>query len=312
MSLTSKQIIALKNIPNCGVKTVRGITEYAKDLFPETPRELADLINECIKNKIASRLKDTISVDFIEEKLTEAEYILDKSLEYGIRVVNYQEDSFPKKLLNTIDEKGNLDVPILLYYKGDLNVSSLPGIAIIGTREPTPEGIKAGTYFGKLFADKGYNIVSGLAIGCDTAGHKGALLSTHGKTTSFLAHGLDSIYPPENTELAEDIVARGGLLLSEYPIGTRVNRYNLVARDRLQAALADATIVIQTATKGGTMHASNTTLVANKPLFCVKYLNLDYNSKVSGNELLVSKGAQYITSQNAEELVEHALKGKML
>ena len=307
MSLTSKQIIALKNIPNCGIKTVRGITEYAKDLFPETARELTELINECIKNKIASRLKDTISIDFIEEKLAEAEYILDKSLEYGIHVVNYQEESFPKKLLNTIDEKGNLDIPILLYYKGDLNVASLPGIAIIGTREPTTEGIKAGTYLGKLFADKGYNIVSGLALGCDTAGHNGALLSCIGKTTSFLAHGLDTIYPAENADLADDIVSKGGLLMSEYPIGTRVNRYNLVARDRLQAALADATIVIQTAIKGGTMHAANTTLLANKPLFCVKYRNLQSNNKIAGNEYLVSKGAIYLTSQETIEMVEQAV-----
>lgn len=307
MSLTSKQIIALKNIPNCGIKTVRGIADYVKDLYLETPNELAEVVNECVKNKIASRLKDQISVEFIEEKLNEAEYILDKSLEYGIYVVNYQDESFPKKLLKTIDKKGNADVPILLYYKGDINIAELPGIAITGTREPTPEGIKAGTYLGKLFTDKGYNIVSGLAVGCDTAGHKGALLSSNGKTTSFLAHGLDTVYPPENTELAQEIVSRGGLLLSEYPIGTRVKKHNLVARNRLQAALADTTIVIQTAIKGGTMHASNITLVANKPLFCVKYHDLQSNSKVAGNDYLISKGARYITSQDAVEIVEQSI-----
>lgn len=308
MSLTSKQIIALKNIPNCGIKTVRGICEFAKDSFPENPKELAEIVNQCRMNKIASRLKENISIDFIEEKLNEAEYILEKSLELGIRVVNYQELSFPQKLLKTIDENGNLDVPILLYYKGDLNIASLPGIAIIGTREPTIDGVKAGTYLGKLFADRGYNIVSGLAIGCDTAGHKGALLSPNGKTTSFLAHGLDTIYPPENTELADEIVSRGGLLFSEYPIGTRVNRYNLVARDRLQAALADATIVIQTGIKGGTMHAANTTLMAKKSLFCVKYLNLQSSNNIAGNDYLVKKGGQYLTSKDPVETVEQAIR----
>ena len=151
----------------------------------------------------------------------------------------------------------------------------------------------------------GYNIVSGLALGCDSAGHRGALKYQDGKTTAFLAHGLDTVYPPENERLAEEIVERGGLLMSEYPVGDTVNRYFLVARDRLQAALSAATIVIQTGLHGGTNHAANTTLISGKPLFCVKYGNesLMHSEKVEGNIALVSKGAQFITSSDYVNLI---------
>ena len=213
-------------------------------------------------------------------------------------MVSYVDSFFPSQLLKTVNEEGKPDMPLILYYKGDISVARKKGIAIIGTREPTKEGVHTGEYIGEKLAEAGYNIVSGLAIGCDTAGHRGALNAVQGITTAFLAHGLDSVYPPENERLADEIVDKGGLLMSEYPIGETVNRYYLVARDRLQAALSDATIVIQTGLHGGTNHAANTTLISGKPLFCVRYANdeLMHNEKVEGNVALVSKGAKYITS----------------
>lgn len=186
---------------------------------------------------------------------------------------------------------------MLLWYRGDLSIASLPGLAVIGTREATPEGIAGGMFLSAEFAKRGFNIVSGLAIGCDTCGHKGAL-KVGGKTTAFLANGLDydSIYPDENKELAEEIVAKGGLLLSEYHIGQSVNRYSLVARDRLQAALSKATLVVQTGIKGGTMHAANTTLKAGKTLYAMKFKDeaTNLHEKCLGNAFLVKQGAKYI------------------
>lgn len=308
MALNTRQIIALKSIPNCGNKTIKNIADYAVNETIGTTKELVELMNICIKNKIASRIKEEVSIINMEKSLRYADYILEKSEELDIKAITYQDTDFPKPLLNTIDETGKSNIPIILYYKGDIKITEQQGIAIIGTREPTVEGVKAGTYLGELFAESGYNIVSGLAVGCDTAGHKGALLSSNGKTTAFLAHGLDSVYPEENTNLAEEIVERGGLLLSEYTIGERVNRYNLVARDRLQAALSVATIVIQTGITGGTMHAANTTLKANKPLFCVKYTNMEKHDKIAGNDLLVNKGSHYLSSHTALQQVEEAVK----
>ena len=146
----------------------------------------------------------------------------------------------------------------------------------------------------------------GLAIGCDTCAHRGAL-KVSGKTTAFLAHGLTTIYPPQNESLAKEIIEKGGLLMSEYPIGTNLSPYNLVARDRLQAGLAMATLVIQTGEKGGTMHAALTTLKANKPLYAVQFKDNATNNheKCLGNAFLVKRGAKYINgSDNLDEISE--------
>lgn len=194
-----------------------------------------------------------------------------------------------------------------MYYRGNLKALQIPGIAVIGTREPTPNGVKAGEYFSGEFAKQGFNIVSGLAVGCDTTGHVGAL-KVNGVTTAFLANGLDweSIYPKENLELAKRIVANNGLLLSEYPIGQSCGRYGLVARDRLQAGLSKATLVVQTGVTGGTMHAVNATIASKKPLFAVEYRNdVDIShEKVQGNIMLIrEKGAIPLRSNGIDSAV---------
>lgn len=306
MALNNRFIIALQQISGYGSKTIKALAELSKKVCIETPQELCEFVNSSISNGLVPRVKKLIDIEELSEAIQKADWILEKSEDIGIKCISYLEPDFPQNLLKTVNEEGKPDVPILLYYRGDLSITKSPAVAIIGTREPTKEGVLAGEFYGEKFASQGYNIVSGLAVGCDTAGHKGAL-KAGGVTTSFLAHGLDMVYPPENTDLAQEIVDCGGLLMSEYPIGTNVNRYNLVARDRLQAALADTTIVIQTGVRGGTLHASNTTLVSGKPLFCVKFTNLSNHEKTQGNALLVSKGANYISSDSALETIANAI-----
>lgn len=300
--MDTRQIITLQQIKGCGAATIRQImSEYQKlkqDNLSDS--EFLEFVNNCISSGLKRcRLKTLNQSDF-SSATAKAERLIEQSERHGIKVVSYVDSSFPSQLLKTVNEEGKPDIPLILYYKGDISVARKKGVAIIGTREPTKEGVHTGEYIGEKLAEAGYNIVSGLAIGCDTAGHRGALNAVQGITTAFLAHGLDSVYPPENERLADEIVDNGGLLMSEYPIGETVNRYYLVARDRLQAALSDATIVIQTGLNGGTNHAANTTLISGKPLFCVRYTNdeLMHNEKVEGNVALVSKGAKYITSED--------------
>ena len=98
--------------------------------------------------------------------------------------------------------------------------------------------------------------------------------------------------------------------MSEYGYGERVNRYSLVARDRLQAALANATLVVQTGIKGGTMHAANTTLVSQKPLYAILYKDeeTNKNDKCLGNALLVEKGAKYIKGDDDLDKISETIK----
>lgn len=245
-----------------------------------------------------------------------AKEIIRKSEEFGIGVMGYFDDCFPKSLRECmvpgeVGKPPKLSPSILLYYRGNLDALKMPGVAIIGTREPTKEGIQAAEFLGKEFAKQNFNVISGLAIGCDTSAHEGALLGG-GVTTAFLANGLDwdSIYPAKNLELAKRIVDTGGLLLSEYSIGESPKRYQLVARDRLQAGLASGTIVVQTGIEGGTMHAVNATLAAGKPLYAVEYSSAEIRSeeKTQGNIHLIETGkARPIGSKNINTVAEALL-----
>lgn len=299
MALNTELILTLKNLKGCGNKTVLSIAEVA----PSQVQTIEDLCH--FWPTLKGKKFEKYSATDLQEANRKALTIINDAEREGVGIISYYEESFPQILRETINEDGNADAPLILFYRGNIKVLQMPGIAIIGTREPTEAGTQAGIYFAEKFAEQGFNIVSGLAIGCDTTGHQGAL-NVKGTTTAFLANGLDweSIYPKENLELAKNIVESGGLLLSEYPVGQRGNRYTLVERDRLQAGLSYATIVIQTGLKGGTMHAVNATLKARKPLFMIKYKNMDgqVGGKAEGNKKFLEEGkAHALTSGSFED-----------
>jgi len=293
MGLTNHQILAFLNIKGLGLKTGFTLAEHAmnNELDFCNANDLFDYFNMLRNKKIISRVKIESLYD-LKEALKNAERLIEKSEEQGIKLVTFFDKDFPKRLRGLRNSKGNDESPLVLWYKGNLSVSEMPSVAIIGTREPTNEGVKAGNYLGMRFAESGFNVVSGLAYGCDKSGHEGALLCTNGKTTAFLAHGLDTVYPNEHKYLADEIVERGGLLMSEYAIGTPGLANYFVARDRLQSGLSDACIVIQTGIAGGTLHAVRATIANNKPLFAVEYKDEHVMShpKVLGNKMLLEDG----------------------
>lgn len=301
MALKSEFILTLQQLKGIGAKTILDIANNI-DYNVETVDDLCKMWQSLKGKKF-----EKINSEDIYLANRNALKIIEASKNDGIGILAYYDNDFPAILKRCVNEEGKDDPVILLYYRGNLKALVKPGIAIIGTREPTENGIIAGKHFAKEFAKENFNIVSGLAIGCDTTAHQGAL-SANGTTTAFLANGLDwdSIYPKENLELAKQIVKNGGLLLSEYPIGQNCNRYALVARDRLQSALSYATIAIQTGIKGGTMHAVNTTIVSRKPLFMVEYkMEVDYNhDKVQGNnKLILEKKAHPLRSDNIRDAI---------
>lgn len=297
-------VIALQQLEGIGNKTIMkkifGFLEPSKSL-----NTLEDLIN--FWPSLKGKKFETITSYDLRKAYNKAQRILEESDRQEIQAISIYDEIYPEILKSCVDESGKLDPPLVLYYRGNCHLLKAHGVAVIGTREPTPSGERAGIHFSQKLAERGYNIVSGLAIGCDTAGHRGAL-SVGGLTTAFLGNGLDweSIYPKENLELAREIVDNGGLLLSEYPVGQNCGRYGLVARDRLQAGLSLATVVIQTGINGGTMHAVNATLQAKKPLFAVEYkLDVDLrNEKVKGNQMLINeKGAYPLRSSEIDQAI---------
>ena len=304
MALTKEYLLAIKSLEGIGTVKLLKIGNYVEDknIAISSPSDLVPILDD-LKIKVK---KEKVTTEMLQKALSVARRTIEYNLQAGIGITTYYDEDYPSILRDTINEDGKLAPPMVLYYKGDLSITRMPGLAVIGTREITDFGKKAGSYLTQEFSRRGFCIVSGLAIGCDTVGHRGAL-DVGGKTIAFLAHGLDTVYPPENDGLAQQIVDNGGLLLSEYPVGMGVNRYNLVARDRLQASMSLATLVIQTGVQGGTMHAANTTLQYPKPLYVIKFKNNEENEheKSLGNALLVEKGAKYISGgDNIDAIAE--------
>lgn len=301
MALNSELILTLQNVKGIGAKSVLEIAE----LFGDRVQDIDDLCQYW--GTLKKKKYEKVTTDDLADAHRIALKIIDQSEDNHIGIISYYDSIFPQLLRDCIDEEGKAAPPVLLFYRGNIKALEKPGVAVIGTREPTSNGVKAGIYFSRELAKKGFNIVSGLAIGCDTTGHQGAL-EAGGITTAFLANGLDweSIYPKENLQLAKAIVENNGLLLSEYPIGQTCNRYALVARDRLQAGLSYATVAIQTGVNGGTMHAVKATLAAQKPLFMVNYKN-----EVDLREDKVQGNIEYIKSQKAHPLGTSTLESSI-
>ena len=313
MSLSKEHVLTLTCLKEIGVKGVgpKKIISIARTIEDRslTVSSYEDLA--AVMKEMKEKAVNSVTLSDLNEAAMCAKRIIEASEAAGIGFICFWDEEFPEILRHTINEEGKEEPPLILWYRGDLSVTRLPGLAVIGTREATPEGMAGGGYLASEFANRGFNIVSGLAVGCDTTGHKGAL-KVGGKTTAILANGLDhdSIYPPENQDLAEEIVEKGGLLLSEYRIGSVVNRYNLVARDRLQAGLSLATLVVQTGESGGTMHAATTTLKANKPLYVIRYKDdvTNKHEKCLGNALLARHGAKYISGNDDLDVVSDYIK----
>jgi len=303
MGLKAEHIVKILQLRSLGRKTAFKICEVSKDEFIDNDRDLEEIILGYNANKQGYKLPDYSKNDFIDA-FKKGNDLVEKSYGANIKILSFFDNDFPKQL------KEIQDCPIILNFKGDYKqLNSLHGIAIIGTREPTPEGVLSGEHFGKYFGEEGFNIISGLALGCDSAAHRGCLKGK-GYTTAILAHGLHTIYPKENKKLAEDILSNGGVLLSEYIIGTGALPNYFVERDRLQAGLSNATIVIQTGVKGGTMHAVNATLNSGKFLAVVKYKQDITSDKVKGNEMLIrEKKAFPLTSENKKDFL-NKLSGK--
>lgn len=182
----------------------------------------------------------------------------------GIRFVDIEDDGYPAALL---DLRGP---PPLLSVRGDLVPQDARAVAVVGTRRPDAEGARFARTIARELAERGFTIVSGLARGIDTAAHRGALDSASGRTIAVLGSGLMRIYPPENRSLAEAI-SRRGCLMSEVLPDTPVQRRLLLARNRIQAALSRAVIVVQAHRECGSLVTARQAEQCCRPLYAVPW-----------------------------------------
>lgn len=279
--------ISLTMIPELGPVCIRSLSEHfgdAASVFKAKKKEIAAI--EGIGELRAKYIREW-------KGFAEAEKEILFIRKHHIRPLFLTDKDYPQRLLHCYDP------PSLLYYRGntDLNVPRI--ISVIGTRNYTEYGRQVTEELvGSLQAQQ-VLVISGLALGIDAIAHKAAMQNGLA-TIGVLAHGMDSLYPSQHRSLAKEILMQGGLL-TEFRRNTKPDKHNFPKRNRIVAGMADATIVIETAVKGGSMITAELADSYNHDLFAVPGRTTDTRS--SGClELIRQNKAMIFTG--TEQLIE--------
>lgn len=277
-----RYVIALRQIEGIGDRTIEKILSVCS-----AESEIRDILFEDYRkimkrNHFYSRKEANIVFD-------KADSIIDRCNEQGIHISIRESSDYPA-ILKQIENP-----PIILYYKGILDYSQLSA-AVIGTRTPTKRSSINAERIGRILAIYNVPVVSGLAEGIDTAAHIGCL-DGNGKAIAVLAHGLDMIYPDSNIKLSEKIISNNGALVSEYEPGIKPERFRFIQRDRIQAGLSEAVIVVQTTIDDGTMHTVKFAEQFERSILVVKTSNMENIEDVySGNIKLIEENKEVLAS----------------
>jgi DNA processing protein len=184
------------------------------------------------------------------------------------------------------------DGPIALYVRGRDSLISLPQLAMVGSRNPTPAGTENAAAFAAHLARCGLTITSGLAIGIDAASHRGAL-EAEGATIAVCGTGLDVVYPRSSISLAEAIAERGALV-SEFPIGTRALKSNFPRRNRIISGLSLGVLVVEAALRSGSLITARLAIEQGREVFALP--GSIHNALSRGCHQLIRQGAKLVES----------------
>ncbi|GAB5490540.1 MAG: hypothetical protein Phog2KO_07550 [Phototrophicaceae bacterium] len=245
-------------------------------------------------NILCAGRKDLMQVQGIGNKTAQAiidiklhDLVLDaeKWQEAGVEIIPHYADEYPKSL-KSLD-----DAPLVLFAHGNYQPETWQNaVAIIGTRQPSKEAKKFAFDLAHNLAKSGRAIISGLALGIDSAGHYGALQANTAPTIAVLGGGVLNIYPSQHIALAESILEKGAILSENAPNATS-SAPRLVTRNRIISGLSQDIVVVQSDIKGGAMHAVKSAERQGKRVY-----TLDWN--FSGNQALLHNGATALNSQN--------------
>ena len=259
----------------------------AQNLY-EHRNEVGDLIEGCTP-RLIDALKDW--GDAMKRAEAEAKYME----EHKIRAYTLLDDDYPQRLLECAD------APLVLYYIGNADLNQQKIISIVGTRQITNYGKDLCRKFIRELHEMCPQvlIVSGLAYGVDICAHRESLANGY-DTTAVLAHGLDQIYPYHHRDTAAKMVEHGGLL-TEFMTQTNADKVNFVRRNRIVAGMADATIVIESAAKGGSLITAEIAQSYDRAVFAFPG-NVNQPFSEGCNNLIRDNGAGLIS--NAEDFVK--------
>ena len=273
--------IALSSTPGIGGILARNVVAYVgsvEGIFSEPLKTLKKIPG--IGEINAKRIKDKNVLIRAEKELI----FIEKN---GIDVIFYTDKKYPRRL------KSCVDAPVIIYTKGNLNLDEQHIISIVGTRNATDYGKQVCDDLIRQISERKYSIlvVSGLAYGIDIQAHKSAI-KFNVSTAGVVGHGLDKLYPSLHKETAKKMLQNGGLV-SDFPSETKIDPSNFIRRNRIIAGLADATVVIESAVKGGALITAEIASSYNRDVFAFPGRSGDTYSK-GCNQLIKNSGANLI------------------
>lgn len=268
----------ISKIKNLGSITIQKLLKKygsTDKIYNLTKEELLEVVGE----KIAKEILDLKYKENLESELI---YLKRNNIE----LISIMDSRYPKKLQEIYDK------PICLYVKGNVEILNSFSIAIIGCRNNTEYGEQMARKIVQDLVQKNVVTVSGLARGIDSIAHK-ATVEKSGKTIAVIGSGLDNLYPKENIKLARDIIENGGAIITEYPIGTKPEKMNFPARNRIISGISNGIVVVEAKKKSGTMITVDFALEQGKEVFCVPGNVTSKNSE--GTNELIKEGASIVT-----------------
>lgn len=247
--------IAISLIPGIGAVTARNLIAYigsVEGVFQEKEKNLMKIpgVGEVNAQRVVRQ-------DVLERAKREVEFILKNK----ITTYFYLDDNYPARLKNCSD------APIILFYRGNANLNERRIISVVGTRNATSYGKELCDELISNISQRSYPllVVSGLAYGIDVHAHK-ACLKYDIPTVGVFAHGLDTIYPALHAPVAAKMLEKGGLI-TDFISSTKIDRQNFLRRNRIIAGLADATIIVESAEKGGALVTADIANSYNRDVF---------------------------------------------
>jgi DNA processing protein len=276
----SLEWLALSLTPGLGPTRARKLAEHFGSSEAVFRASLTELESTGIQAVSAQSIATEKSMELAREEMARA-------ADAGVTVVSVVDAAYPPRL------KEIYDPPAILYVRGDAEMLTKPGIAVVGTRHPTPYGSGMAERLACDLAAQGLVIISGMARGVDTASHRGAI-SAKGKTVAVFGTGVDVIYPKENSRLSEQILALGGALISEFPLGTFAAPQNFPIRNRILSGMSVGVLVVEAAEYSGTRITARLALEQNRDVFAVPGNVTNKNSW--GPNTLIKQGAKLVAT----------------
>jgi len=272
--------LALALTEGLGASRIRKLIEHFGSAERVFHASLTELEASGMRAVSAQSLATGKSMELAQEEMA-------KAADVKARIISLSDPEYPTRL------KEIYDPPVILFVKGNVEILSQPGIAMVGTRHPTPYGMGMAERLGTDLANRGLVIISGMARGVDTASHRGAI-AAKGKTVAVLGTGIDVMYPKENTRLADQILALGGALISEFPVGTAPTPQNFPIRNRIISGMSIGVLVVEAAEYSGTRITSRCALEQNRDVYAVPGNVTNKNSW--GPNTLIKQGAKLVAT----------------